>query len=368
MTGRVLPFPRRAFCSAEGRAAARRILATPAAERLSGAGKLPLQDPEALLSICAALREQIDTSPGKVQEEAEFFYRFVETPGREVGLFDERDYFLGELALLAGTACRHLSRWDEAWLWFDRSEAGFRHTVNATAELSRLAYQRLALRLEARQLDAVLEMVPPLMESFRKLEMSEDVLKCRFLEGLALMESGRLEEATDVFRKVVGEAGELRSDKLLALAYTNLTQIHGILGETDEALNASQLAIPILRRLDDRIGLAKVQWGIANLLRKQGQIESAVEAYRSAQREFGQIGMRADVAALSLVVADLLLERGQDPEAMREVLAALPVLDELKMVPEGVAARSLLRESLRNQKINRQALRDLHGYFEEIRK
>jgi len=51
---------------------------------------------------------------------------------------------------------------------------------------------------------------------------------------------------------------------------------------------------------------------------------------------------------------------------MREVLAALPIIDELKMVTEGVAALSLLRESLRQQKINRQALRDLHGYFEDI--
>ena len=38
------------------------------------------------------------------------------------------------------------------------------------------------------------------------------------------------------------------------------------------------------------------------------------------------------------------------------------------MVPEGVAALSLLRESVRHQKINRQALRDLHGYFEDIQK
>ena len=367
MTGRILPFPHRAICSAEGKAAARRILDTPASKRLLDSEHLPLQEPEALLWICSALRGQMDTSPGNVREEAEFFYRFVDMPRREIGIFDERDYFLGELALIAGTACRHLSRRDEARLWFDRSEAGFRHTVNATAELSRVAYQKLALRLEERHLEAVLEMVPPLIESFRKLEMPEDVLKCRFLEGLALMESGRLADAATVFRAVTHEARELRSDKLLALAYTNLTQIHGILGETEEAVLSSRLALPILRHLEDRIGLAKVQWGIANLLRGQGQVVAAIEAYRAAQQEFERIGMRADVAALSLVVADLLLEIERDQEAMREILSALPVLDELKMVPEGVAAFSLLRESTRQQRINRQALRDLHGYFEDLK-
>jgi tetratricopeptide (TPR) repeat protein len=366
VTGRLLPFPHRSICSAEGKAAARRVLDTPASERLARLADLHLQEPETLLSICSALRGQMDTSPSAVLEEARFFYRFVEVPRRPIGLFDEREYFLGELALIAGTACRHLSRRDESRLWFDRSEAGFRHTLNPTAELSRLAYQRLALRLEERQLEAVLEMVPPLIESFQKLGMLEDVLKCRFLEGLAFMESGRLAGAIDVFRQVAREAQDLESEKLLAHAYINLTQLHGILGETEEALNASKLAIPILLRLDDRIGSAKVQWGVGNLLRGQGRMATAIEAYRIAQREFERIGMRADVAALGLVIADLLLESGQDQNALREILVALPVIDELKMVPEGMAALSLLHESIRQHKINRQALRDLHGYFEDL--
>src|SRR6266511_2238695 len=296
MTGRVLPFPFRSATPDEGKAAASRVLATPIPERLQNAASLDIEGPECLLSLCSFLREWMDASPAHVLDEAEFFYRFVELPRREIGIFDERDYFLGELALIAGTACRHLSRRDEARLWFDRSEAGFRHTVNATAELSRVAYQRLALRLEERHLEAVLEMVPPLIESFRKLEMPEDVLKCRFLEGLALMESGRLADAATVFRAVTHEARELRSDKLLALAYTNLTQIHGILGETEEAVLSSRLALPILRHLEDRIGIAKVQWGIANLLLGQVQVVASIEAYRAAQQEFERIGMRADVA------------------------------------------------------------------------
>jgi hypothetical protein len=76
--------------------------------------------------------------------------------------------------------------------------------------------------------------------------------------------------------------------------------------------------------------------------------------------------MRADMAAIQLVIADLLLDSGQEVQAEKEILAALPVIEELRMVPEGVAAIALLRESLRQRSINRQALRDLHGYFEEL--
>lgn len=76
--------------------------------------------------------------------------------------------------------------------------------------------------------------------------------------------------------------------------------------------------------------------------------------------------MPADVAALHLVIADVLLDSGQERQAEWEIRAALPVIDRLKMVPEGFAAMSLLRESLRRRSIDRQALRNVHGYFEEL--
>lgn len=366
MTGRVLSFPGRPLSSEAGYRAAKRVFATPMAERGETASTLHLEDPETILALCHMLREKLDGSPSSVRDEAEFLYRFIEHPRREIGLFDERDYFLGETALLAGTACRHLSRREEAWLWFDRSEAGFRHTINAVGDLSRLSYQRLAERMEERQLDAVLELLPPLIESFERLEMLDDALKCRFLEGLCLMETDELTPAVDLFRRIAEEASTLGNERLAASAYANLTHIFGMLGDVEAAIDSSRRAIPVLRRLNDRIALAKVQWGMATLLRETGQNQAAIEAFRKAQEDFDAIGMRADIAALSLVVADLLLEGGQDQDALREISSALPVITELKMAPEGMAALSLLRESVRRQEVNRQALRELHGYFEEL--
>jgi tetratricopeptide (TPR) repeat protein len=366
MTARVIRFPRLPLTSEAGRAAAEKVLATPVEDRCAAAEALQLEDPETLLSLCTLLRQRLDSSPTSVRNEAEFAYRFIESPRREIGLFDERDYFLGETALLAGTACRHLSRREEAHLWFDRAEAGFRHTVNASGDLSRLGYQRLAERLEERQIDVVLEMLPALIESFRNLEMRDDALKCRFLEGLALMETDELSAAVGVFDEIVAEAEVLDNPQLLGTAYANLTHIYGMMGNAEAALGASARAIPVLRRLNDRVALAKTQWGIATLLRETGQIEASIEAYRKAQEEFESIGMRADVAALNLVVADLFLETGRERDAQREIASALPVISELKMAPEGMAALSLLRESARRQEINRQALRELHGYFEEL--
>ena len=107
---------------------------------------------------------------------------------------------------------------------------------------------------------------------------------------------------------------------------------------------------------------------MGNLFRKQGRVSAAIEAYRFCRQEFESLGMVADVAAMRLAVADLLIESGKEQEATQEILAAVPIIEELRMVPERLAALSLLRESLRHQKINRQALRDLHAYFEEDKK
>jgi tetratricopeptide (TPR) repeat protein len=364
VNGRVLRFPMKPISTEEGVEAARHVLATPRENRAARVFELRLEEPETLLGVCGLLRNRLETAPDAVLRDAEFFYRFLELPRRSIGVLDEREFFLGETALVAGTACRLLSRREEARRWFDRSEAWFRHTVNSVADWSRLAYQRLALRVEAREFDEVLELVPLLIESFEKLQMREEALKCRFLEGVVLMEADQPTRAIEQFRRIRAGARSLGNDQLLGTALTNLVQLHASAGEAEEALDASRHALLVWKRLDNRVGVAKVHWGIGDLLRVKGQPRSALEAYRSAQVEFAAIGMRGDVAALQLVVADLLLDLGESEAARGEVLAALPAIDEIQMVPEGVAAFTLLRESVRGRGIDRQALRELHGYFD----
>src|SRR6185312_12384597 len=92
--------------------------------------ELRLENPELLLSVADMLTTRIEGSPGNVRDEAEFFYRFLEAPRRKIGEFDEREYFLGEFAYLAGGANRILFHRDDARRWFDRAESNFVQTAN----------------------------------------------------------------------------------------------------------------------------------------------------------------------------------------------------------------------------------------------
>ncbi|MDQ2869217.1 MAG: hypothetical protein M3S32_00640, partial [Acidobacteriota bacterium] len=125
-------------------------MSVPPEERRTREGEIALEEPDTLLGIASALRDSLEGAPAIVLSEAEWFYRFVKDPVRPIGLFDEREYFLGEFALLAGTASRIVGRRDDARRWYDRAEYNFRLTVNSVADSCRVSYQRLALTLEER--------------------------------------------------------------------------------------------------------------------------------------------------------------------------------------------------------------------------
>ena len=176
-----------------------------------------------------------------------------------------------------------------------------------------------------------------------------------------------MDESRAAFERIRTEAATLSNDRLAAIASQNVFQIHAFLGDTEAALAEAENAISALKRLDNRVGLAKLQLGLGYLLRSSGRLQDSINAFRRSQCDFAQIGMQADVAATHLVLADLLLDANQPAQAEWEIRAALPVIDELKLVPEGIAAFSLLRDSIRRRQIDRQALRSLNGYFEELK-
>src|SRR5262249_20215290 len=209
---------------AEGWAMAEHVLALPMTERLAKASEIRLEDSELLLAACEVLRPRLESSPMEAKAEAEFFYGFLDKPKRRIGLFDEREYYLGEFALTAGTACRVLFYREEARRWFDRAEASFTRAANGLAHVAGVGYQRLALALEERRFDEVFDLGPLWAESFKSMGLNDDALKCRFLEAIALKETARFEESVDLFRAVCREAEKQGNSRLTAHAATNLAQ------------------------------------------------------------------------------------------------------------------------------------------------
>lgn len=369
MTSKVRHFRRRRLTAEEGKRYAQRVLLTPIEGRLERAPELHLDDPEMLLAVLKVLPTLWETAPAEALAEATFLYGYLENlevrfPADPI-LYDEREYFLGEAARIAGTACRFLSRRDEARFWLDLAEAWFLATENSAGNVARVTYQRLVLRTEEREFEVVLKLLPHLIANLERMAMWEDALKARFLETTIYKEKGQLVEAANAYETIIERAKKLPSPTFLANAYVNVTQTYGFLGNTEKAMAYAREARAVLKGSENKVLLAKLQWGIGHLLRKTGDLAGSVEAFRESQRAFAGVSMHADVAAIHLILGDLLLDAGQAAQAEWETRAALPIIDEYKLVPEGIAALSLLRESLRRRQIDRQALRNLNGYLRD---
>lgn len=320
--------------------------------------------PDILLAICAQLRRKCDMDPTMVEGAAREIYQWISQPTCDLGLFDERDYFLGETALLAGGACRQLGRREEGFLWFDRAEAGFRHTMNPAPGLANVAYARLALRFEMGRYQDVRELAPSLEASFRKLRMELEAVKCRLLLGMTLKQVGENSAAIAELQQVRSQPAVEADPFLHARLLTEIGDLEQLEGNPSSALELFHEALALLQGEEVSLARADLKLYVGGLYKSLERLGAAREAYRAAQRDYATLGMRHLVAYSHLVIAEVLLEMEREREAEWEILAALPAIDEIKMVPEGLAAVALLRESVARRKTNLLALHDLRTRLE----
>jgi len=366
--GRVLVFPARPSAKpvsrAEALARAEEYLAIPTEKRTAQSEGSHLEDADTLSSICAVLRDRLNVVPAEVFAEAKSLYEWLSVPKRAVGFFDESDYFRGESALLAGGAARLLGSREETERWLDRADACFRHTINPAPMLARVAYTRLALKFDMRRYDEVAELVPSLHLTFGKLAMAEDYWKCRFLEAMTLKDMGSLDAAVGAFEDIVCGAQLPVDDGLKGLALINLGNVRSGQGKHESALVAFSEALPLLKKANRPLSLADLKAMVAETLTLLGKIDQAIEAYREAVADYVLLGSTTRVAYLRLVLAEALVGAGKHREAEWEIAAALPTIDTEKMVPEGLAAVALLRESVQQRKADPKALAELRGYLQ----
>jgi tetratricopeptide (TPR) repeat protein len=365
---KVLPFRSRPATSwlspKEAQLAAREFLGTPAEERSADVRDRFLGSPDVMMALCVLLRKSRDLAPAAVLDETVQIYRWVSRPDCDLGLFDERDYFLGETALIAGGVCRQLGKREEAFLWLDRAEAGFRHTMNPAPGLANVAYARLALRFEMGRYADVLELAPSLELSFKKLRMSVEAAKCRLLFATTLKVTGEHKKALELLGSLPDDISLEGEPLLRARVLAEVGDLYQLSGHLPLAMGAFQKALLLLPSGEISSTAADLKLYVAAAYKAIGSLENARDAFRAALRDYAQLGMRSLVAYAHLLVAETLLEMKRDREAEWEILAALPAIDEMKMVPEGFAAIALLRESVARRRTNLPALQELRAHLE----
>ena len=148
-------------------------------------------------------------------------------------------------------------------------------------------------------------------------------LRARLNRSIALLSSGRLDEARAMLSAILAEGesrGELRA---VAYALTNLATIAILKREYAEALRLSERAFDARRRLGDKVSLALLICNLAELKLQLGQIAEAEQALAFGRKACGPGMPGARASQFAFTAALLHLERGRTVEASAEIRTAL---------------------------------------------
>jgi tetratricopeptide (TPR) repeat protein len=344
---------------------AQAYLAKPLSERNVDQRQEALSSPDVLAAICKTLWDVLNLAPAKVAEESIAVHEWLRGDGAFEGLFDERQYFQGEAALLAAAALRILGEREETESWLARAEASYRHTVNPAPRSASVAYVRLALLYDRGRYEDVIDLSPSLVSSFERLGMKKEEGKTRLLKAAALKVTGHTSQAVEELLPILDNP-EIRADaQLSARVLIDIGDSHQIQGDAAGALNVFQQASRLLEQEPATGTLADLKMDIGALLRSLNRFGDAAQAFREAATIFASLKMSTRAAYLRLLLAETLVAASRPREAEWEILAALPTIEEQKMVPEGFAAVALLKESVRRRKTDPNALRELREHLQK---
>jgi tetratricopeptide (TPR) repeat protein len=366
-TAKILAFPRRPqiAISAADAAEAAESLFSGAKDVSEEFDQELFANPDFLVSACKLLRDATDVTPQVVAQHAAALYERI-SESASVGLFDERDYFLGESALIAGRAFRHLGQRDEAERWLDRAEACFRHTLNPGPSLANVTYARLALKYEMRRYQEVVELVPSLARSYERLGMPVDASKARFLLAASLKLVGRHEQAYGLLEQIRADQAVKTEPGLLGQVLVEMGEYCATKSDFAAATTNFQEALPLLKTANRPLALANLKFVLGEAFRQQGNLTDAHGAFKEALVDCRSLGMTTYVAYLHILLAETLLAMDRPREAEWEILAALPTIDRERMAPEGIAAVGLLHDSVSRRKTDPKALQEVRELLQKL--
>lgn len=332
-----------------------------------GAESLPAKYRRAILSTLTSLQHQRNSSPAVAVRNAVQVFECLSGDSGVAGFLDELDYARGSAAFSAAGALKLLGRLDDATSWLDRAEQGFRACVESAALLAAVGHGRLAILFEREQFDGMLESLPTVRRGLREGGMRRFVLKCDYGRAMCLNNLGRHVEARQILERMRHDK-ELECEAgLHGLVLARLADLLQSEGKFDEAGELLLFALGLVESSTYSFAKPDLLLVLGDSLRRRGHHEDAVSAFAEGIRIYGTLGIVKWAAYGRLLLAETLLALARPRKAEREILLALPVIEELQLVPGGFAALALLRESVSRQNTNPEALRKLRAHLQRKR-
>ena len=327
-----------------------------------------LSDPCVLLAFCAGLPSLLNVNSPDVLLKAASVHGDILRTGSLYLQPEERAWFLAELETIVAVGYKNCGRYSESEKWLDAAAKTCESIVGSDITLARIEFARRSMAYETRQWETARRGVESLAARFQHFGMHRYVARCTFVDAIAHKELGCSEKALEKLR-LVGETRELGVEEWLrGLALVYAAEILASQGQDSDASKTLAEAWTLLKDSKVPSAIAHFHGVKGEILRDRGQLEPAIDSYRLAVSVYESAHVRAQEIMLRLILAETLLAAGRDHDAIEQIVTALPVIETLGMIREGVVAVALLRESLSRQEVNPEALRTLKRELQKLNK
>ena len=148
-------------------------------------------------------------------------------------------------------------------------------------------------------------------------------LRARVNRAIALLSRGSSEEARSLLVEVLERAEARGETRAVGFALSNLAVLAIERHDYAQALQLSERAISVRRRLGDRLGFARDVTNLVELRLRLGLVEQAEQVLRFGRQALGPGAPASRLSELALAAARTHLAAGRTLEAERELRAAL---------------------------------------------
>jgi tetratricopeptide (TPR) repeat protein len=327
-----------------------------------------LSDEAVLLTVLHRFDDHTGGVPADLALECDVLYEWIVSSVADAGQAAELShYFATAIALTALGAKLGLQHRENVPMWFDRVHEHIGACDGIAPLLAMLEHRRLMDMYLTNASRAALSRIDPLILRFEALGMSLNAVKARFFKAILLKELGHLDRAFMVFAEVEQQTVEHGDLRLQSMAVAYCAQVKGCQGLYSEGFRLAQRAFTIARDSGVAVSVAMVQGTTAELLRDHGDYDAAIRAYSASVATYENNGYSGLAAYTRVLIAETFLLTDRPGEAAEQLLAALPTIESHWLGPEAVAAVGLLRQAIRQQQSDPDALRLLREQLQLMR-
>lgn len=333
----------------------RDFLALPIQSRSPNLTERFLADKPVLLAACISLEKSRNTKPVVAAREAKQMHEWLVSelashPSEEIS------YFAGRVAYSAAGCSRHLGHFREHDSWLEVARAHFDNTLSPGPMLARVEWSRLVALHDLHRVHGILDEIRSVTAAFKRYEMDLDELKGIVLEASVLKAMNRRVEALERLEVVRYAAAATEDSLMLGLTLASIAELVAESGNPQKGLLLMREALSLMGESSGPVGLGGIHVLTAELFRNEGNLEAASREYALAVAIYQAGGLSFQEAYMRVVRSETLLAGGCEDEALAELASALPVVMREEAWVDGVAAITLLKESLRRKRADPSAI------------